>query len=134
MFPLQIWKQPHRIKCSDKFRVNKQDTDCFEHLHEENTKLSVNVTALYVWIFLSTSGFLWFLQRGEKEWQDSNRIGLGCWCFFVVKLGPAEAAIQWWYEKYTRNETKNIYVGVTQFLVYSLFRTWTSIKTEFLRI
>ena len=44
LFPLQIWKQPHRIKCSDQFRVNKRDTDCFEHLHEENTKPSVNVS------------------------------------------------------------------------------------------
>ena len=46
LFPLQIWKQPHRIKCSEQFRVNKQDTDCFEHLHEENTKLTVNVFLL----------------------------------------------------------------------------------------
>ena len=26
LFPLQIWKLPHRIKCSDHFRVNKRDT------------------------------------------------------------------------------------------------------------
>ena len=28
----------------DQFRVNKQDADCFEHLHEENTKPLVNVS------------------------------------------------------------------------------------------
>ena len=33
LFPLQIWKQPHRIKHSDQFRVNKRDTNCFEHLY-----------------------------------------------------------------------------------------------------
>ena len=43
LFPLQIWKQPHWIKCSDQFRVYKQDTDCFEHLYKENTKPFVNV-------------------------------------------------------------------------------------------
>ena len=52
LFPLQIWKKPHRKKCSDQFRVNKQNTDCFEHLREENTKLSVNVSASYAWIFV----------------------------------------------------------------------------------
>ena len=30
--------------CSDQLRVDKQDTDCFEQMHEENTKLSVNVS------------------------------------------------------------------------------------------
>ena len=37
-----VKSQPRRIKCSDQFRVNKRDTDCFEHLQEENTKRSVN--------------------------------------------------------------------------------------------
>ena len=64
LLPLQIWKKPHQIKCSDQFRVNKRDTDCFEHLEEENTKLSVNVSVSHAWI----SGFLWFLQReGEDD-------------------------------------------------------------------
>ena len=58
LFSLQIWKQPHRIKCSDQFKVNKRDTDCFEHLHDENTKPSVNVSVAQAWIFLSTSSFL----------------------------------------------------------------------------
>ena len=73
LFSVQTWKQPHRIKCSDQFWVNKQDTDCFEHLHEENTKLSVNVNVSHAWIFLSTSGILWFLQREEEEWRSSNK-------------------------------------------------------------
>ena len=60
LFPLKIWKKPHQIKCSDQFIV-KRDTDCFEHLHQENTKLSVNGSVLDTWIFLSASGFLWFL-------------------------------------------------------------------------
>ena len=37
MSPLQIWKQHHQIKRSDQFTVNERDTDCFDHLHEENT-------------------------------------------------------------------------------------------------
>ena len=64
LFPLQIWKQSYQPKCSDQFGVNKQDTDCFEHLHKGNTKPSVNVSVLHAWIFLMISGFLWFLQRG----------------------------------------------------------------------
>ena len=48
LFPVQIWKQPHRIKCSDKFKVNKQETDYFEHPHVENTKPLVNVSASHM--------------------------------------------------------------------------------------
>ena len=48
LFPLQNWRQPHQIKCSDQFRVNKQDTDCFEHPYKENTKLSVNASVSYM--------------------------------------------------------------------------------------
>ena len=99
MFPLQIWKQPHWIKCSDQFRVNKWDTDCFERLHEENTKLSVIVTVSHAWIFLSTSDFLWFLQKRGEEWRTSNRMGQGCWCSCAIKLRHSEVAIQGWYEK-----------------------------------
>ena len=73
LIPLQIWNQPHQVKCSDQFRVNKGDTDCFEHLHEENSKPSVSVSASHAWFFLLTSygfyGFylLWFLQRVGDE-------------------------------------------------------------------
>ena len=83
LFPLQIWKQPHRIKCSDQFRVNKQDIDCFEHLHEENTKPSVHRSVSHAWMFLSTSGFLWFLQRGQEGLRNSNRMWEGCWCYLL---------------------------------------------------
>ena len=38
----QIWKEPHQKMYSDRLRVDERDTDCFEHMHEENTKLSVN--------------------------------------------------------------------------------------------
>ena len=44
LFSLQLSKQPHRIKCSDQFIVNKRDTEYFEHLHEKNTKPSANVS------------------------------------------------------------------------------------------
>ena len=64
LFPLQIWKQPHRIKCSDQFRVNKRDTDCFEHLHEENTKPSVNVSVSHAWISYRPQAFYGF-HRGK---------------------------------------------------------------------
>ena len=63
LFPLQIWKQPHQIKCSDQFTVNKSDTDCFEHLHEENTKPSVNVSVSYAWLRLFYGFF--FLREGK---------------------------------------------------------------------
>ena len=46
LFP-QIWKQTHQIKCSGQFTVNKRDTDCFEDLHEDNTKPSVKVSISY---------------------------------------------------------------------------------------
>ena len=52
LFPLQIRMQPHQIKCSDQFRVNKRGIDCFEHMHKENTKPLVNVSVLHVWFFL----------------------------------------------------------------------------------
>ena len=42
-----IWKQPLQIKHSDQFRVNKRDTDCSEHLHEENTEPLLNVSVLH---------------------------------------------------------------------------------------
>ena len=100
LFPLQIWKQPHRIKCSEQLRVNKRDTDCFEHLHEENTKPLVNVSVLHAWIFLSTSGFLRFYREEGRsdgtliEWLrdvdvlvaiyfcDANASEKFCWIYF----------------------------------------------------
>ena len=78
LFPLQIWKHPHGIKRSD----------CFEHLHEENTKPLVNLSVLHAWIFSLTSGFLWFSQRGGEEWRNSNRMGEGCWCSIDYFLPP----------------------------------------------
>ena len=60
LFSLQIWKQLQRIKCSDQNIVNKRDTDCFEHLHEENMKPSVSVSVSHAGIFLSTPGFYGF--------------------------------------------------------------------------
>ena len=45
-FHYKFQKQPHQIKCSDQFRVNTQDTDCFEHPQDVNTKPSVNVSVL----------------------------------------------------------------------------------------
>ena len=81
LFPLQCWKQPPQIKCSDQFKINKRDTGCFEHLHEVNASVS------HVWIFSWTSGFLLFLQRGVEEWRNSNRMGEGC-CSFGYFLPP----------------------------------------------
>ena len=148
LFPLQIWKQWRLIKCSDQIRVNKRDTHCFEHLQEENTKPSVNVSVSHSWIFLSPSGFYCFY-RGEAkndgtliEWEKNVDVFVAISSFFilvenkVVKLRPLNAAIQGRYEKLhdTRNDTKKIFVRVTQFLVNSLFYTSTFIKSEFLRI
>ena len=64
LFPLQIWKQPHR------------DADCFEHLHEKNAKLFVNVSVSHARPQIS----LWFSQKGGEEWKNSNRMGQRCWC------------------------------------------------------
>ena len=64
-FPLQIWKQPDQIKCSDLLRVNKWDADCFEYLQEENTKLSVNATFSNAWIFYYSQLFNDFTEEGR---------------------------------------------------------------------
>ena len=139
LFPPQNWKKLHRIKCSGQFRISKRDTDCFEHLHQENTKPSVNESVSHAWIFLATSDFLWFLQSGWEEWWSSNIMEEGCWCSppphfpekSVFKLRPSEGR----YEKYQmRNKTKSATVRVTQFLLSSLFYTWTFIKRKFFRI
>ena len=121
--------------------VTKRDTDYFEQMYKENTKPSFNKSVSHARIFLPNSGFVWFLQRGWDEWQNSNRIGQGCWCWWqgcwcscdcvsssinsVEKSGSGNQA---WYEKqYIRNETKIISVWVTQFLLSCLFYTWTFI-------
>ena len=111
LFPLQIWKQPHQIKCSDKFRVNEQDTDCFEHLHEENTEPSVNASVSHAWFSYRPQVFYGFY-RGEgmsdgtlREWEWDVNV-LVAISFppilvekSVVKLWPSEAAIQGRYKK-----------------------------------
>ena len=121
LFPLQIWKQTHRIKCSDQLRVKKQDTDCFEHLHAENTKPLVSVSISHAWIFLSTLGFLWFLQGEGEELRNFNRMGDRCWCscgYFlpsylveksVVKLtfGSINSG-EIWKITYMRNKTRSV--------------------------
>ena len=52
--------QPHRIKCSDQFTVNKRDTDSFEHLHEKNTNPQVHVSVSHarskVFLMVFTGG------------------------------------------------------------------------------
>ena len=65
LFPLQIWNQPHWIKCSDQFRVNKRDTGCFEHPHEENTKPSVNVSVSHMPEFSYQHRDFYGFYRGE---------------------------------------------------------------------
>ena len=65
LFQLQIWKLPQRIKCSDQFRVNKRDTDCFEHLHEEDTKPSVNVSVSHMPEFSYRHQDFYGFYRGE---------------------------------------------------------------------
>ena len=146
LFPLEVWKQPHRIKCSDQFRVKKQDTDCLEHLHKKNAKPSVNVSVSHMPEFsYRHQDFYWFY-RGEVksdktliEWErnDDVLVAIPSPLILVeksnVKLqkqqsrGDLKNNIQ-------RNETKSISVRVMQFLVNSLFYTWTLIKSEFLRI
>ena len=106
LFPLQIWKQPHQIKCSKQFRVNEQDTDCFDHVMS-----FPNVSASHAWIFLSTSGFLYFYRgwgRSEGTLIESERdidvlVVISSLLILVeksvVKPWPLEAAIQGRYEK-----------------------------------
>ena len=49
---------------SDQFRVNKQDTDCFEHLYEEDTKPSVNTSVSHLNLIIDPRFFMFFY-RGE---------------------------------------------------------------------
>ena len=116
LFSLQIWKQPHQIKCFDQFRVNKWDTDYVEDQHEENTKLSVNKNVSDAWIFLPTSGFFMVFtdRKGGEEWRNSNRIGRWCWSPCVVKLRPSEAVIQGIYEN-------NMHLSKLNSFAYNLF-------------
>ena len=120
------------------FKVNKL---------QKNPKPSVTVNVSHASIFLSTSGFLLFLQRGGEEWRNSNRMGEGCWCscgYFLplilvekslVKLRPSNTTIQVRHEKWhTWRMKQSVSVWVTQFLVNNLFYTWTFIKSEFFRI
>ena len=62
-----------------------------------------------------------------------------CVCFLPHHFGREELNFELWKQQYLgdmkiiflRNETKSISVRVTQFLVNSLFYTWTFIKSEF---
>ena len=65
LLPLQIWKQPHRIKCSNQFRVNKRDTDCFEYMCEENTKTSVDVKVSRMFEFSNQPQVFYGFYRGK---------------------------------------------------------------------
>ena len=104
LFPLQIWKKPHWIKCPDQFRVNKRGSDCFEHIYEKDTKPSVNVKMPRRFFMVFTEGW--------REWRNSDWMGQECHCSCdcvsfplilveksVVKLQSSEAAFHNWYEK-----------------------------------
>ena len=73
LFPLQILKQTHQIKCCVQFRVNKQDTDCFEHPHKENTKPSVNVSVSHMLECSYRHQDFYGFSRGEV-WSDGTLI------------------------------------------------------------
>ena len=75
LFPLDIWNKPLNKVF---WPVNKQNTNCFEHLYEENTDPSVNVSVSHAWIFLLR--FVWLWQSEREEWRNSNRMLQGCWC------------------------------------------------------
>ena len=71
-----MWKQPHRIKCSDQFRVNKRDTDRYDNPHEEDTKPSVNVSVSHMLEFSYWHQNIYGFYGGEvrsdgtlKEWE-----------------------------------------------------------------
>ena len=80
-------------------------------MHEENTKLSVNVSTSHAWIFLSTTVF-YGCYRWERrsdgtliEWESDNDVLVGISCLFILveknvaKFGRSKAAIQGRYEK-----------------------------------
>ena len=117
LFPLQIWKQPLQINCSDQFRVNKRDTECFEILHEENTKPSVNISVSHAWSFFSTSGFLCFLQRGGEgkrgeEWRNSHRMREGFWssCDYFLPYHFCREEFCDLQKQHSRGDMKIIYM------------------------
>ena len=97
--------------CSDQFRVNKQDTDCFEHLYEEDTKPSVNRSASHLNLIIDPRFFMFFYRREVRsdrtliEWKRDIDVLVPISFPLilveksVVKLRPSEAAIQARYEK-----------------------------------
>ena len=96
---------------SDQFRVNKQDTDCFEHLYEEDTKPSVNRSASHLNLIIDPRFFMFFYRREVRsdrtliEWKRDIDVLVPISFPLilveksVVKLRPSEAAIQARYEK-----------------------------------
>ena len=111
-FPQKTWKKLHwMFFCSDQFRVNKQDTDCFEHLYEEDTKPSVNRSASHLNLIIDPRFFMFFYRREVRsdrtliEWKRDVDVLVPISFPLilveksVVKLRPSEAAIQARYEK-----------------------------------
>ena len=111
-FPQKTWKKLHwMFFYSDQFRVNKQDTDCFEHLYEEDTKPSVNRSASHLNLIIDPRFFMFFYRREVRsdrtliEWKRDVDVLVPISFPLilveksVVKLRPSEAAIQARYEK-----------------------------------
>ena len=129
MFPLKIWKQPHWINCSDKFRVNQKDTHCFEHPHEESTKPSVNVSVSHMLEFSYRLQVFYGFKRGEVRSDGGERdvdvlVAISSPLILVEKSvvnsrssNPGEM----WKITYMRHKTKSISILVPQVLVSSLF-------------
>ena len=108
--------------------------------------LSQCTSVLHVNFSYQPQVFLCFLQMGGEEWRNSNRMQQGCGCSFDC------ASYSWFWKrrvllnsdprkqqsmgdmKNNIHKTKSISVWVMQFLVNSLFYTWTFIKNEFLCI
>ena len=57
--------ESNRKKCSDQFKVNKRDTDYFEHLYEESAKPMVNVKCLACLNFLIDLSFFMVFSEGK---------------------------------------------------------------------
>ena len=64
LFPLQIWKQPHWIKCSDQFRVKTRYWLFWASTQGKYKALGQCKCLAYAWIFLSNQNFYGFY-RGE---------------------------------------------------------------------
>ena len=86
-FQYKFENNPTKIKCFDQFRVNKRDTDCFEHLYKESTNPSVNVKVSCMFEFSYQPQVFYSFYRWERR-KDRTLIERGRDVDIVVPVFP----------------------------------------------